>query len=110
MAHAYPDPARDGTYKHFLPNGHGKCGSVGIQAGLTPKIQLISAGSGIQLVAADGVTPLLEVSEAGVVTPSGGSGVPLLLADPTTGDARFYRLAGVLKFWDGATAVEVVTT
>jgi hypothetical protein len=103
-----PDPNRDGEYRHFLPNGSGKCGSIGIQMGLTPKVRLVSAGYGIQLVAADGATVILDVSESGTVAPAGGYGIPTLLADPTTGDPKLYMLAGVLRFWDGSAAHDVI--
>jgi hypothetical protein len=110
MAHAYPDPARDGTYKHFLPNGHGKCGSVGIDSGLTPKIKIASAGSGVQIVAADGVTVLLDCPETGYHPPAS---IPDQAADPIAGSAKqiyWHTGESALKWFDGTTAQHLVVT
>lgn len=104
MSDILPDPNRGGSFYLHLPNGNGKEGMIGIESGLTPRVILKSGGNGIRLVAADGVTVILDVPE------SGGVGVPTLSADPTTGDPKIYILAGVLKFWDGSSAVEIVTT
>lgn len=102
MSDIVSDPNRGGSFYHHLNNGNGKSGAIGIESGLTPRVVIRAAGNGILMVAADGVTPILTVPE------TGGVGVPTLAADPTTGDAKLYILAGVLKFWDGSNANAVV--
>ena len=72
MPHTYPNYALDGSFYHLLPNGNGLLGGIGIDAGPAAKIKVKSAGHGIQLVAADGVTVILDVPETGYVPPSVG--------------------------------------
>lgn len=63
-------PNASGEAKYNFGNSRGFLGFVKIEAGLTPKMMIGSAGYGFQIVAADGVTVILNVPETGFV-PSG---------------------------------------
>ena len=70
MPDTYPDPGLDGGYKHFLPNSASKTGFLGIEPGGSARVVLASAGNGILLTKADGVTPLLSLPETGYTPPA----------------------------------------
>jgi hypothetical protein len=54
----------------FTNTINGKNGFVRLPAGPTPPMQVGTAGFGFQVVAADGVTVLLDVPETGFVAPA----------------------------------------
>ena len=91
----------------FTNTINGKNGFVRLPAGPTPPMQVGTAGYGFQIISHAGAV-LLNVSETGAFTP-GSLGVPVLLADPVAGPPQIYVLGGQLKFWDGATAADIVT-
>lgn len=62
-----PDPQPDGSNSLILHNSLNFSGRHLIQAGSTPKVQWRTAGFGAQIVAADGVTVILDVPETGFV-------------------------------------------
>ena len=108
-----PDPDRDGSWSLVLPNGNGKNGRLSIQSGASPKVLVRTAGYGAQIVAADGSTVLLDVSETGTVTPT-VFGVPTRAGAPSAGaPAQIYRDSdngNALTYFDGATAVMMSLT
>jgi hypothetical protein len=65
MPSVNPDADKTGSFDYFIPNGNGLVGRLGIQSGASPIVQLRTAGFGAQIVAADGVTVLLNVPETG---------------------------------------------
>ncbi len=105
-----PDADRDGGWNLVIPNGSGKTSRIGLPAGASPVATWQTAGFGAQIVAADGVTVLLAISEAGGVTPS-VMGIPTRAGAPAGGSpAQFYldsSNANTLTYFDGTTAFGV---
>ena len=96
-----------GEAKSLYINGRGNQASISIRPGVTPSFQARTAGFGFQIVAADGVTVLLDVTESGVVIPA-VFGVPTRAGAPNLGDPAQIYLdslnANTLTFFDGTAA------
>lgn len=65
-----PDSQPDGSNTLRHHNGSNLFSMLRIQAGTSAKQQLVTAGFGCQIVAADGVTVLLDIPETGFVPPA----------------------------------------
>lgn len=108
----FPDPDRDGTFSYRLNNGDGKFSrGLWIPSGATPALKLQTAGFGLDIVAADGSTVILALSESGGAAPT-TQVIPDKAADPSPGaDKQIYYHSGegVFKLFDGTTAEAIVT-
>ena len=103
-----PGATASGEVKYQFTNPlNGKTGFVRLPAGATPKMEVGTAGHGFRVLSKLGAV-ILDVPETGFVT----GGIVALAADPAPGSPMqiYYKTPeNVLKFFDGAVAVEIVT-
>ena len=90
-----------------MPSSKGVTAKIGLVAGASPKTKWQTAGFGAQIVAADGTTVLLDITETGAVTPA-VFGIPTRAGAPAVGQpAQIYldsNNSNFLTFFDGTTA------